>query len=69
MMFFLQMGPWHKNYHIFSLPTPNEVNPKPTSSFRQARSIGIIFIMFQHSENVHFAPALIQPPLRENAFW
>ena len=46
VMILLQMGPWQKNYHIFSLPTPNEVNPKPTSSFRRARSDGIIFTVF-----------------------
>ena len=39
------MGPWQKNNYIFLLLTPNEVIPKPTSSSRRARSVGIIFIL------------------------
>ena len=42
--------------------------PKPTSLFHRARSDGIIFTMFWHSENDHFAPALIRPPPREYVF-
>ena len=43
---FLQIGPWQKNSYIFSTTTQNEVIPKPTSSFRRARSVGHIFTMF-----------------------
>ena len=66
--FSLQMGPWQKNIHIFLTITPNEVKPTLTSSFRRALSVGVTFIMFWHTENDHFAPALIQPPPRENDF-
>ena len=68
VMILLQIGPWQKNPYNFLLATPFEVNPTPTSSFRRAHSVGIIFIMFQHSENDHFALALNQPAIRENVF-
>ena len=42
--------------------------PKPTSLFRRALSVGIIFIMFSRSENDHCALARKQPPPRENYF-
>ena len=37
VMISLQIGPWQKNLYIFLILTPNEVIPKPTSSFRRAR--------------------------------
>ena len=43
-----------------------QVKPMLTSSVRRARSDGIIFIMFSHSKNDHFALASKQPPPREN---
>ena len=46
VMISLQIGPWQKTLHIFLLTTPNEVIPKPTSLFRRARSVGIVFIKF-----------------------
>ena len=68
VMISLQIGPWQKNPYNFLLATPFEVNPTPTSSFHRARSVGIIFIMFQHSENDHFALSPNQPPPRANPF-
>ena len=44
------------------------MNPKPTSSFRRARSVDVIFIIFSHSENDLFALARKQPPPRRNCF-
>ena len=44
------------------------MNPKPTSSFRRVRSVDVIFIIFSHSENDHFALARKRPPPRENCF-
>ena len=43
---FLQIGPWQSNPYIFLTVAPNQVNPKPMSSFRRARSDGIIVTMF-----------------------
>ena len=66
--FFTDRSLAEKHSYLFPI-APNQVNPKPTSSFRRARTNGIIFTMFSHSENDHFALALNQPPPRENVFW
>ena len=44
------------------------MNPNPTSSVHRARSDGTLFTLLTHSENAHFAPALIQP-LQERIFF
>ena len=65
---YLQQGPCPSFYHNFSLGTPIEVNPSPTSSSRRARSVGTTFILCSHSENDSNALVRKQPPPRENCF-
>jgi hypothetical protein len=47
----LQKGPWQEFIHIFLLVAPIEVIPKPSSSSRRARHVGITFILSWHSES------------------
>ena len=61
VVIFLQKSPWTSTLHIFLTTTPNEVIPKPTSSSRWARSVGLIFTMVWHYENDLFALARKQP--------
>ena len=65
---FLQTSPWVLNVRIFLPVVPNQVIPKPTSLFRRARSVDVMFIIFSPSEIDHFALSHKQPPLRENCF-